>query len=298
MTNNNPLVSVLMTVYNREKYIAEAIESVMASTYQNWELIIVDDQSKDGSVEIIRSYEAKDARIKFYINEKNLGDYPNRNKAASYAKGKYLKYVDADDLIYPHSLDYMINCMEDYPEADYGLFALKQHKTKSFPYLLNPYEAYRAYYLEKRDYFDRAPLSAIIKKEIFNSIEGFSGKQHLGDFELWNKLSQKVNLLILSHSHGFVWYREHDDQQMNDNRNDPFVPFKYLLLASTFLADENCPLPNKEQQVALKLNKQKIARAVLSAAKHHTIKKAMELKQASNMSLFSILSEGIQGLFF
>jgi glycosyltransferase involved in cell wall biosynthesis len=94
-----PLVSVLMTVYNREKYISEAIESVMASTYQNWELIIVDDRSKDTSVEIARHYETQDKRIKVYVNEANLGDYPNRNKAASYAEGKYLKYVDASRAI-------------------------------------------------------------------------------------------------------------------------------------------------------------------------------------------------------
>ena len=86
------LVSVLMTSFNRDKYIAEAIDSVLASTYQNWELIIVDDCSKDKTVEIAKSYEAKDNRIKVYVNKKNLGDYPNRNKAASYAKGKYIKY--------------------------------------------------------------------------------------------------------------------------------------------------------------------------------------------------------------
>ena len=66
----NSLISVLMTVYNREKYIAEAIESVINSSYQNWELIIVDDQSKDRSVEIARCY-GKDDRIKVYINEKS-----------------------------------------------------------------------------------------------------------------------------------------------------------------------------------------------------------------------------------
>src|SRR4051812_47750099 len=92
-----PLVSVLMTSYNREKYIAQAIESVIASTYSNLELIIVDDCSKDSTVSIARSYAENDKRVKVYVNEKNLGDYPNRNKAASYATGKYLKYVDADD---------------------------------------------------------------------------------------------------------------------------------------------------------------------------------------------------------
>src|ERR1700730_17371732 len=93
-------VSLLMTAYNREKYIGQAIESVIASTFQNWELIIVDDGSKDKTVELAREYERSDSRIKVYLNEKNLGDYPNRNQAASYARGKYIKYIDADDSLY------------------------------------------------------------------------------------------------------------------------------------------------------------------------------------------------------
>ena len=98
-------VSILTTVYNRDKYLAACINSVLASSYQDWELIIVDDVSTDTSLAISKSYEQKDARIKVYVNDKNLGDYPNRNKAASYAKGKYLKYLDADDLIYPRGLE-------------------------------------------------------------------------------------------------------------------------------------------------------------------------------------------------
>ena len=81
----DPLVSLLMTAFNREKYIAEAIESVLASTYTNFELIVVDDCSKDATVEIARKYEKQDERIKVYINEINLGQFPNRNKAAEYA---------------------------------------------------------------------------------------------------------------------------------------------------------------------------------------------------------------------
>jgi len=88
---NEPLVSVLMTTYNRSKYLSMAVESVMASTYQNWELLIVDDQSTDNCVEIAQAFAAKDPRIKSIVNEKNIGDYPNRNMAASLAKGKYIK---------------------------------------------------------------------------------------------------------------------------------------------------------------------------------------------------------------
>src|SRR5690606_39934476 len=112
---SNPLISVLMTTYNREEYVAEAIESVLASSYANFELIIVDDCSKDKTVEIAKGYAANDNRIKVYVNEKNLGDYPNRYKAASLTNGKYIKYVDSDDYIYPTGLEIMVNTMEQFP---------------------------------------------------------------------------------------------------------------------------------------------------------------------------------------
>ena len=66
----NPKISILTTVYNREKYLVACMDSVLASSYQDWELIIVDDVSTDTSVAIAKSYEKKDARIKVYVNEK------------------------------------------------------------------------------------------------------------------------------------------------------------------------------------------------------------------------------------
>jgi glycosyltransferase involved in cell wall biosynthesis len=284
---SKPLVSVLMTVYNREKYIAQAIESVIASTYHNWELIIVDDRSKDTSVAIANTYAKQDERIKVFLNEVNLGDYPNRNQAASYAKGKYLKYVDADDMIYPHGLELLVHYMEQFPDAGYGLCSLEQDKLKQFPFQLHPAEAYQRHYFHQH-LFHKAPLSAIIKKSAFDKVGGFTGKQHLGDFELWHLLSQKYPVVLMPH--GIVWYREHDDQQMNDNRSDPYVPFKYMLLGDALLASDSCPLSKNEKQKALKLNKQKQSRAILSAGKHHSIVKAIEMKKKSGMSFYTILS--------
>src|SRR5665213_2881754 len=115
--DDQPLVSVLMTSYNREKYIAEAIESVLASTYTNFELIIVDDSSTDNTVEIAKSYGRKDSRIKVFVNEKNLAQFGNRNKAASYSRGYFLKYFDSDDVMYPDCLEVMVSAMATYPEA-------------------------------------------------------------------------------------------------------------------------------------------------------------------------------------
>ena len=88
----------------------------MTSTYQNWELLIVDDCSIDRTVEIVRFYKAKDKRIRVYVNGKKQGQFPNRNKAASFAKGKYLKYLDSDNIIYPSDLKEMVDALEHIPQ--------------------------------------------------------------------------------------------------------------------------------------------------------------------------------------
>src|SRR5579862_3530145 len=173
MNENAPLVSVLMTAYNREKYISAAMESVLASSYKNFELIIVDDRSTDATLEIARRYEASDKRVKVYRNDTNLGDYPNRNRAAGLAAGKYLKYVDADDYIYPWGLELLISMMEAFPQAGWGLCSLEQDVEKPFPFELTPKEAY-SYHYTGPGLFHKAPLSSIIKREVFEEAGGFS----------------------------------------------------------------------------------------------------------------------------
>src|ERR1700744_4924958 len=146
MTPSSPLVSVLMTAYNRENYIAAAIESVLASTHTNLELIVVDDISKDRTVEVVRELAAKDSRIRIFVNDRNLGDYVNRNQAASYARGKYLKYVDCDDYIYPWGLQLLVEMMEQHPECGWGLCSLLQTARAPYPFALTPKEAYTYHY--------------------------------------------------------------------------------------------------------------------------------------------------------
>ena len=240
--NIPPHVSVLMTAYNREKYITEAIKSVLASTYKNFELIIVDDCSKDKTVEIARKYEAIDQRVKVFINEKNLGDYPNRNKAASYASGKYLKYVDADDLIYPWGLEVLISCMEKYPDAGWGLCSLDQDEQRIYPFKLNQNEIFN-YHFKESSLFHKAGLSSIIRKDIFETAGMFSGKRHLGDFELWLRISQLSPLVLMPH--GIVWHRIHEEQESKSNRTDEFIPLKYDISLLKFLKKNNINLDSK-----------------------------------------------------
>jgi glycosyltransferase involved in cell wall biosynthesis len=240
--NKRILISVLMTAYNREKYISEAIESVLASDFHDFELIIVDDCSIDNTVEIAKKYEIQDSRVKVYINDKNLGDYQNRNKAASYAKGKYIKYVDADDYIYPNGLETIATQMELYPYVGLGFFSLPQNINKPFPIVLNPNESYE-YNFFGPGLFYKAPLSSIINREIFIKEGGFKPIRHCGDFELWHRLSQKYSTLLIQDH--IVWFREHDNQESKKHNNN--VELEYTRIEYNYILDPRTPFSNLQR---------------------------------------------------
>jgi glycosyltransferase involved in cell wall biosynthesis len=96
MTLLNPIISVLMPVYNGERFIKESIESILSQTFTDFEFIIVDDCSSDTSSNIIMSYD--DPRIKFFSNKNNIGQTKSLNKGISLATGKYIARIDQDDL--------------------------------------------------------------------------------------------------------------------------------------------------------------------------------------------------------
>lgn len=100
------LVSIVMPVHNAESYIEEAIRSVMQQTYQEWELLVVDDASTDLSMQIAHRLAAIDSRIKILVNERNTG-YPAtpRNKAIDAAQGRYIAFLDSDDIWLPGKLE-------------------------------------------------------------------------------------------------------------------------------------------------------------------------------------------------
>ena len=241
-----------MTAYNREKFIAEAIESVINSTYENWELIVVDDQSKDKTLEIAKSYEQRDKRIKVFVNEKNIGDYPNRNKAASYAKGKYIKYLDSDDVIYPHGLQVMVWAMEKYPEAGFGL-AARNLSNIPFPLLTEPKETYLEHFGQFR-HFDRAPGSAIIKLEAFNSVGGFSGERMIGDYDLWFKIGAKYSMVKFQRD--LVWDRMHAGQESSSDYAKLYTQLRKKVFERA-LQHENCPLNEEDIKQVLKNNRKR-----------------------------------------
>lgn len=255
-----PLISVLMTAYNRENYIAGAIESVLSSTYTNFELIIVDDRSTDATVAIAESYAAKDNRIKVFVNEQNLGDYPNRNKAASYASGTYLKYLDADDEMTYYGLDVLVNYMDRFPEAGFGL-ASKPEDERPFPILITAREAYLEHFYGY-GHFDRSPGSSIIRRSAFEQCGGFSGKRMIGDYELWFKLARYHSMVKLPFE--TYWNRLHAAQEsQTDYARKNYAALRKAVLEEA-LQHPDCPLTKDEiERVRALVKKQALKNRVL-----------------------------------
>lgn len=106
-----PLVSIVMPCHNDAEYLKDSISSVIAQTYQNWELLVVNDCSTDNSIEIVKSF--NDGRIKVFKNEKNSGAAFSRNVAIENAKGRYIAFLDSDDYWYPTKLEKQIEFMEE-----------------------------------------------------------------------------------------------------------------------------------------------------------------------------------------
>jgi glycosyltransferase involved in cell wall biosynthesis len=201
-----------MTAYNREKYIAEAIESVLHSTYTNFELIIVDDCSSDKTVEISKQYQLKDSRIKVYVNEKNLGDYPNRNRAARLANGVYIMFVDSDDKTYPDSLEYCVHEMLEDAKADIGILCRIQSLCGK---ILTPQESiYHHFFIEQ--FLIIGPGGTIIKRFFFEKINGYPEKYGPANDMYFNlKAASKGNIKCLCKE--FLFYRIHEGQEINNN---------------------------------------------------------------------------------
>lgn len=109
----NHLVSIITPSYNSSLFIGETIKSVLNQTYKNWEMIIVDDCSTDNSVEIINEYLEKDKRIKLLINQKNKGAAETRNEALKIAKGRFIAFLDSDDLWSFEKLECQLQFMKD-----------------------------------------------------------------------------------------------------------------------------------------------------------------------------------------
>ena len=282
-----PIVSILTTVYNRDKYLSACIDSVLASSYQNWELIIVDDVSIDTSVAIAKNYEKKDARIKVYVNQTNLGDYPNRNKAASYAKGKYLKYLDADDLIYPQGLEIMVHTMEQFPETALGISQKVAEDVKPYPFVMKPKETFTREFL-MRGVLGLGPTGTIIRRDVFETLGGFTGTRYIGDTEMWYKIA--LTYPVVKMEDALVFWRQHDDQEITKGHDTHFYLEHNYNHSLNTLENPLMPLSAKDCIIAKQKIKKRFARAILRLLLiDRKFKTAFRIMNSCSVSFFELL---------
>jgi glycosyltransferase involved in cell wall biosynthesis len=249
-----------MTSYNREKYLAEAIESVLASTYKNFELIIVDDASTDKTVEIAKRYEEKDNRIKVYVNNKNLGQFPNRNKAASYAKGEYVKYIDSDDRIYDWGLTYCVELMEKYPDAGMGIFQASNKVDEEY---LDSKRAVNKHFFES-SFLNIGPSGIILRRKSFEK-EGYYKPDYGVPSDMYFNIKMASLFPLVMLKKEFFFYREHEGQEIKNR--DSYLFYNYPFMRDILQLPE-LPVSGDKKQLLLAGAKKALIKNCLRSIKN------------------------------
>ena len=220
-----PKISVLMSVYNGEQYLHEAINSILNQTFADFEFIIVDDGSNDSSHTIIKSYD--DKRIKYIKNEVNIGLSKSLNIAISLAKGKYIARMDADDLSYPERFAKQINFLDSNHDITICGTQMNElgkiYQVSNFPLthnemciaLLSGNPLAHPSVMWRKEDFD---------KKDFKYNEAYKTTQ---DYELWSRVLYKLKGANLNES--LLHYRAHDNQvsaNQSDSQRDNSIRVK------------------------------------------------------------------------
>lgn len=179
----SPKVSVIIPAYNQAQYLPDALDSVLAQTYTNWETIIVDDGSPDNVAEIAARYSGCDSRIKF-LHTDNYGLSAARNTGAAHSDGEYLVFLDGDDKIAP---EYIENCVKALQSDSYIKVAAPQMQCFGIHQQIWPvvYEDYAQLLINNPLY-----ATAAMRRADFDAIGGYDERMRKGfeDWELWIRL--------------------------------------------------------------------------------------------------------------
>jgi glycosyltransferase involved in cell wall biosynthesis len=233
-----PLISVLLTSYNRERYLAESIESVLRQTLMDFELVISDNCSTDRSLEIARDYAASDQRIRVSVNDRNVGQFQNRRRAAELARGEYLKYHDSDDVMYPHCLAVMVDALQAAPTAAFALSGAGAWPGGPAPMLVTPRLAYEREFLGS-GMFQLGPAAALFRTDAFRRLGGFPDAGAASDYLFWLKSCAVVDVLLVSAD--LFYYRWHPGQELVRREHDLSYA-QSIGYAWQMLNSNECPL--------------------------------------------------------
>lgn len=245
MQVEQPLFTVATITYNSGKWVRQAIESVLNSSYTDFEYIIADDCSNDDTWEIIGLYQ--DVRIKAFRNEQNIREYPNRNKVLEHAKGKYILYIDGDDILYKHTLRNLSEYINAFPTSDmiWGVLT-PLNKYAVLPYLFEPIQTLKLLY----DYSNYIGVigftETLFSVEALRRAGGFNNKFAIGDIYIRKKLALTCKVLFVPL--GFGYWRSTPGQASSKLSLNYRSTIEAMEIDLLILNDPSNPLSDSKKQ--------------------------------------------------
>ena len=273
-----PRISVIIPVYNKEKYIAKTLQSVLSQTFTDFELIVIDDGSTDNSAQIIKSF--SDERIRFFSQE-NAGVSHARNFGARQAETGLLAFLDADDIWYENHLEEIMNLYHLFPEAVFfGTgYQIKYNDKLIKDFVLNlPGE----HHLLKRFYqYDKGQAlfftsNFAVKKGIFEYEGGFNPQIHAEDTELFLKLGLHYSL---------AYSKKITMLHINEADNSLFANYKTEKKAELLSHFKKAEQEDKALKAFLDLNRYVWALEFLQAGKHQKAQELIRQIDKKNLTL-------------
>lgn len=232
MSDDRPRVSIGMPVFNGENYLAKALDSLLAQTYSDFELIISDNASSDGTSEICRTYASKDRRIHYFRNKTNLGAAKNYNRVFELSSGEYFKWAAHDDLCAPEFLEKCLDVLDQNPSvvlcyaktreidehgmvrreyAEPDISSLKPSK-RFFNCVCVPHPQVAVFGLIRRNYLE--------KTRLIGNYKG-SDRVLLGELSLLGRFYQIPQNLFFMRNHHQAHWRIHTTRQSREAWYDP-----------------------------------------------------------------------------
>ena len=213
-----PEVSVVMSVYNGEKYLGEAVQSILNQTFKDFEFIIVDDGSTDHSLEIIQQYAQNDNRIRIVINEENMGLSGSLNKGIELAQGEYIARMDADDISLPERFARQASFMESHPEIGIcGTWVMNIGKHAGTSWKLPTEDA-----TIRCQLLFNVPLvhpSVMMRRCLFSDLkQRYPDHAYAQDYALWSQASMCTKFSNIPEV--LFSYRHHPDQAAQVHRKE------------------------------------------------------------------------------
>ena len=211
--NNKPIISIIMNCYNGEAFLNEAINSITKQTFENWELIFFDNNSKDNSEKIVKSF--KDSRIKYFKSDRLLNLYDARNLAVKKTNGDYISFLDTDDMWTKDKLEKQINFIKknsNYKILYSNYYVLKNNEKQ----IMYKNELPSGFITQKLlDFYGIGINTVFVAKSIFEQYNFKKDLNIIGDFDFFIQTSKKFQIGYISDP--LTFYRIHENSFTKKN---------------------------------------------------------------------------------